>query len=118
MNVVTEVMEQSLLKKNFNLSSPTEFYLYQLALDQTSKREKIVKVISSSHNQIKNQKNLKDSMSSLNGNDFDEEGTNMVPFTYEHDGITIKFCCKPCLPKFKKNPSKYLNMYENRTIFN
>lgn len=73
MNVATEVMGQSLLKKNFNLSSPTEFYLYQLALDQTSKREKIVKVISSSHNQIKNQKNLKDSMSSLNGNDFDED---------------------------------------------
>ena len=60
MNVATEVMRQSLLKKNFNLSSPTEFYLYQLALDQTSKREKIVKVISSSHNQIKNQKNLKE----------------------------------------------------------
>lgn len=73
MNVATEVMGQSLLKKNFNLSSPTEFYLYQLALDQTPKREKIVKVISSSHNQIKNQKNLKDSMSSLNGNDFDED---------------------------------------------
>ncbi|MBP51562.1 MAG: hypothetical protein CMI27_00270 [Opitutae bacterium] len=48
----------------------------------------------------------------VTGNDFDEEGTNMVPFTYEHDGITIKFCCKPCLPKFKKNPSKYLVILE------
>ena len=25
-----------------------------------------------------------------------------------HDGQEIKFCCKPCIAKFKKNPEKYL----------
>jgi YHS domain-containing protein len=32
----------------------------------------------------------------------------MIPFTYEYDGIQIVFCCKPCLPKFKKDPAKYM----------
>lgn len=25
-----------------------------------------------------------------------------------HSGQEIKFCCKPCIAKFKKNPDKYL----------
>ena len=25
-----------------------------------------------------------------------------------HNGQEIKFCCKPCIAKFKKNPDKYL----------
>lgn len=25
-----------------------------------------------------------------------------------HDGREIKFCCKPCIAKFRKNPAKYL----------
>jgi hypothetical protein len=25
-----------------------------------------------------------------------------------HNGQEIKFCCKPCISKFKKNPEKYL----------
>jgi YHS domain-containing protein len=25
-----------------------------------------------------------------------------------HNGQEIKFCCKPCVSKFKKNPDKYL----------
>ena len=25
-----------------------------------------------------------------------------------HNGQEIKFCCKPCIAKFKKNPEKYL----------
>ena len=25
-----------------------------------------------------------------------------------HQGQEIKFCCKPCIAKFKKNPAKYL----------
>lgn len=44
----------------------------------------------------------------VSGNDLDEEGSDMIPFTYVHEGTTIKFCCEPCLPKFKKNPEKYL----------
>ncbi len=48
----------------------------------------------------------------VSGNDFEEVGSTMVPFTYVHEGITIKFCCKPCLPKFKKDPKKYLVILE------
>ena len=25
-----------------------------------------------------------------------------------HNGQEVKFCCKPCIAKFKKNPEKYL----------
>ncbi len=26
----------------------------------------------------------------------------------EHKGQEVKFCCKPCVSKFKKDPDKYL----------
>lgn len=29
--------------------------------------------------------------------------------TKVYDGRQIKFCCKPCVAKFEKNPSKYLS---------
>ena len=32
----------------------------------------------------------------------------MIPYTHIHEGKEIDFCCKPCLPKFEKNPAKYL----------
>ena len=44
----------------------------------------------------------------VSGNDLNDKETDMVPFTYEHEGIQIEFCCKPCLPKFKKDPAKYM----------
>jgi YHS domain-containing protein len=44
----------------------------------------------------------------VSGNDFNEVGSSMIPYTHVHEGTTIKFCCKPCLPKFQKNPEKYL----------
>ena len=47
----------------------------------------------------------------VSGNDLDEEGSDMIPFTYIHEGTTIKFCCEPCLPKFKKNPAKYMAIF-------
>lgn len=47
----------------------------------------------------------------VTGNDFDED-SGMIPYTHIHEGITIKFCCKPCLPKFQKNPEKYLVILE------
>lgn len=61
-------------KKRINFSSPTEFYLYQLALAHPSNRKKIsrVKVIQPSRSQVKNQKNVKLSVSSLNEKDFHE----------------------------------------------
>ena len=48
----------------------------------------------------------------VSGNDFDEEGSKMVPYMYVHDGISIKLCCKPCLPKFQKDPQKFLVILE------
>ena len=47
----------------------------------------------------------------VTGNDFDD-GSGMIPYTHVHEGITIKFCCKPCLPKFNKDPKKYLVILE------
>lgn len=28
--------------------------------------------------------------------------------SYNHNGQEVKFCCKPCIKKFKKDPEKYL----------
>ena len=30
------------------------------------------------------------------------------PITIVHEGQEVKFCCKPCVAKFKANPDKYL----------
>jgi YHS domain-containing protein len=30
------------------------------------------------------------------------------PVSIVHNGQEVKFCCKPCIPKFKANPDKYL----------
>lgn len=30
------------------------------------------------------------------------------PITIVHEGQEVKFCCKPCVAKFKANPAKYL----------
>jgi YHS domain-containing protein len=43
----------------------------------------------------------------VSGSDF-AENPDMTPYVHVHEGTTIKFCCKPCLPKFEKNPDKYL----------
>lgn len=29
--------------------------------------------------------------------------------TKVYDGQEVKFCCKPCIKKFEKNPAKYLS---------
>jgi len=36
-------------------------------------------------------------------------GSMGEPYTYEHKGTTVKVCCKHCLPKFEKEPAKYLS---------
>ena len=41
----------------------------------------------------------------VTGNDLGDMGG---PVSYDHNGTLIKFCCKPCIPKFQKNPAKYL----------
>ena len=30
------------------------------------------------------------------------------PVSYVHNGQEVKFCCAPCVKKFKANPDKYL----------
>ena len=36
-------------------------------------------------------------------------GTMGKPLEIVHKGQQIKFCCKSCLPKFEKDPAKYLS---------
>ena len=43
----------------------------------------------------------------ISGNDFGED-PDMIPYVHVYEGTTIKFCCKPCLPKFEKNPEQYM----------
>lgn len=35
-------------------------------------------------------------------------GSMGSPVTKTYDGQQVKFCCKPCVAKFEKNPQKYL----------
>lgn len=35
-------------------------------------------------------------------------GSMGEPYSIKHEGTTVKFCCKHCLPKFQKNPAKYI----------
>ncbi|MCW1913233.1 hypothetical protein OJ996_06605 [Luteolibacter sp. GHJ8] len=41
----------------------------------------------------------------VTGNKLGSMGT---PVTKVYDGQQVKFCCKPCVAKFEKNPAKYL----------
>ncbi|HRQ91024.1 MAG TPA: hypothetical protein PLA50_19700 [Bacteroidia bacterium] len=38
-----------------------------------------------------------------------ELGSMGKTITKVYDGQEIKFCCKPCVAKFEKNPAKYLS---------
>ena len=35
-------------------------------------------------------------------------GSMGTPVTLVHEGQQVKFCCQPCVAKFKANPDKYL----------
>ncbi|MCM8541678.1 MAG: hypothetical protein NE328_15525 [Lentisphaeraceae bacterium] len=37
-----------------------------------------------------------------------ELGSMGDSITMAHEGQEIKFCCKPCIKKFKKEPERYL----------
>ena len=37
-----------------------------------------------------------------------ELGSMGDPIIMVHEGQEVKFCCKPCVKKFKRNPAKYL----------
>jgi len=32
------------------------------------------------------------------------------PYVIQHQGTTVKFCCKSCLKDFNKEPEKYISM--------
>ncbi len=38
----------------------------------------------------------------------EELGSMGKPVVEKHDGKDVQFCCKSCLPKFKKDPAKYM----------
>ncbi len=35
------------------------------------------------------------------------------PVDLIHEGRLIRFCCKPCIRKFKKDPAKYLKVLDD-----
>ncbi len=37
-----------------------------------------------------------------------ELGSMGDAISYNHNGQQVKFCCKPCIKKFKKDPEKFL----------
>ena len=39
-------------------------------------------------------------------------GSMGKPYVITHEGKDVQFCCKSCLPKFKKDPAKYLKKLE------
>jgi len=39
----------------------------------------------------------------------EELGSMGEAVVYDHEGMTVKFCCKSCIPKFEKEPEKYLS---------
>ena len=41
----------------------------------------------------------------VTGNALDSMGDQQ---SIVHEGQVVKFCCEPCVGKFKKNPAKYL----------
>jgi YHS domain-containing protein len=36
-------------------------------------------------------------------------------YVHKHEGQEVQFCCKSCLPKFNKDPQKYLKKVEDAT---
>ena len=37
------------------------------------------------------------------------------PVVIDHEGTEIRFCCKSCLPDFKKDPEKFVAMVKSGT---
>ncbi|MCB1130176.1 MAG: YHS domain-containing protein [Verrucomicrobiae bacterium] len=37
------------------------------------------------------------------------------PVSIVHDGREVKFCCDQCIPKFRKDPEKYLSKLDSET---
>lgn len=43
-------------------------------------------------------------------------GTMGKPYRHLHEGKEVQFCCKSCLPKFKKDPAKYMKKLEDAAV--
>ena len=43
-------------------------------------------------------------------------GSMGTPVIHIHEGRQVKFCCKACLPAFKKNPAKYLAKVDEKIV--
>lgn len=41
-------------------------------------------------------------------------GSMGEPFIITHEGTEVRFCCDSCVPKFKKDPAKYLAKLKTR----
>ena len=39
-------------------------------------------------------------------------GSMGKPYVHTHEGREIQFCCKSCLPKFQKDPAKYVKKFD------
>ena len=42
----------------------------------------------------------------------EELGSMGKPVVIQHEGKEVQFCCKSCMPKFKKDPAKYMKKLE------
>lgn len=42
-------------------------------------------------------------------------GSMGEPFVIDHEGTEVRFCCDNCLPKFRKDPAKYVAMVKAGT---
>jgi YHS domain-containing protein len=34
------------------------------------------------------------------------------PYIHKHEGTEVRFCCRGCLPRFNRDPAKYLKIIE------
>ncbi|MCC5842773.1 MAG: hypothetical protein JJU05_00840 [Verrucomicrobia bacterium] len=35
------------------------------------------------------------------------------PYIHQHEGTEVRFCCRGCLPRFNRDPAKYLKLIED-----
>lgn len=35
------------------------------------------------------------------------------PYIHDHEGTEVRFCCRGCLPRFNREPAKFLQMIED-----
>ena len=40
-------------------------------------------------------------------------GSMGKPYRFMHEGKEVQFCCKSCMPKFKKDPAKYIKKIDD-----